>query len=180
MINYTLKRVNGEKIMTNKYYCQNGDLIEVGSDYIAYAEKLTVVGFHNDKVVIYCKEFVEEYLSYDVDEFKSLWQEPEQPDKDGWIKHTTGKQPVGGDVMVEVKLLDETLTSSRYFQPLTAETCDWEDVDTYGCITHYRIVEQPTNEENSAVNELEEIKKRLEKLESFNCLIHKAQEAIKE
>lgn len=131
--------------MTNKKYrCKNGDLIEVGKEYsfldggtVYKAEVLKILP--SNKVVSYLVDSNGLGIA-DVDykgSFQSLWQE--QPDADGWIKHTTGKQPVADDVRVEVRA-KEVLEAGRagdYF---------WEDFQDK-TITHYRIVEDKQESE---------------------------------
>lgn len=56
--------------------------------------------------------------------------------KDGWIPHTTGKQPVGDDVMVEVQFKDNVLED-------LAKRFDWDRYNPFGSyIRNYRIVEE--------------------------------------
>jgi hypothetical protein len=137
----------------NQYYCKNGDLIEVGKEYNIHPYGKSVLKYISKGREFISEQDEEDFVHISSEScFQSLWQE--QPDEDGWIEHTTGKQPVADDVMVEVKLLDETLTSSRYHQVMTADEWDWEDVDTYGCITHYRIVEDKQEPEETLMDYL--------------------------
>jgi hypothetical protein len=62
-----------------KYYCQNGDLIEVGNIYANEDnEELEVVAIHHTDIVVFDGD---EYLGYRADELVSLWQE--QPGREG-------------------------------------------------------------------------------------------------
>jgi hypothetical protein len=124
--------------MTDKQYkCLNGDLIEVGKLYInEEGKRLEVIAIHNDDIVVLDGD---EYLGYFSYELISLWQE--QPDQDGWIKHTTGKQPVADDVLVRVKLGEDSFDVDR--------ADGWGGYWKNGRITHYRIVEDKQESEES-------------------------------
>jgi hypothetical protein len=215
-----------DKMTDKKYYCQNGDLIEVGKYYKWSDLRVKVIGIDTDRgfpVAVVDGE----YWGMALNEMQSLWQEPEEeakdkltarefnqgldrlifaggepipnprdkeieelkaktatlnemmqsnliiirerekeiaelkeklaeyesrrcepailPDEDGWIEHTTGKQPVADDVMVDVRFRD-----GGEIATLTAEEWVWEQgLDSSAQITHYRIVEDKQESEES-------------------------------
>lgn len=141
-----------------QYYCQNGDLIEVGKEYSIIRSdyyKVRVCRIKNNLIVVDYKGFKSEW---DESSFISLWQE--QPDEDGWIKRTTGKQPVADNVMVEVKYMDGLVGTGR------AKHESWSLKPSVFHITHYRIVEDKQEpEENKSC--LKDIEERLSRLESL-------------
>jgi hypothetical protein len=91
-------------------------------------------------------------------------------DKDGWIPHTTGKQPVADDVVVEVKYKDDS--------------CDigLAKREPWNCpykITHYRIVEDKQKLEEKVsrgelINQLDEryLDSRINQWTPYDVLSH--------
>lgn len=60
-------------------------------------------------------------------------------DDDGWIEHTTGKQPVADDVMVDIFVRKE-IESGHQIEVLPASCYDWTCKDQYE-ILKYRVIE---------------------------------------
>ena len=143
--------------MTDKQYkCLNGDLIEVGKEYQwGKSSKVEVLKILKDNQVISWCEVGDVVEIDDIEDYDSLWQE--QPDKDGWIPHTTGKQPVADGVVVELKL-----KSGYEVQSWKAK--HWDMLDDCADITHYRIVEDKQEPEELC---LKDIEKRLTELEEY-------------
>ena len=150
--------------MTNKqYYCLNGDLIEVGKEYRILDRRSAglVKCICERKYDIWLLVELESYDEFvNINSFQSLWQE--QPDKDGWIKHTTGKQPVADDLLVEIKIGGFTSTPER------AEVWGvyWED----GHITHYRIVEDKQEPEETFIDYIESFGQKIVDISPYEII----------
>jgi hypothetical protein len=154
--------------MTDKQYkCLNGDIIEVGKEYkdVFAEDSITkVIAFYNNKIIgVYERGDKPSYDEFNENEFVSLWQE--QPDKDEWIKHTTGEQPVDDGVVVEIKIGGFTSNPGR----AEAWGVYWED----GHITHYRIVEDKQEPEETEktlsylCGEVQQLKLKMEWVENY-------------
>lgn len=148
-----------------KYYCQNGDLIEVGKEYkdIHDNDPIKVVGFDGETIII---EYSDGLAAYEERDFESLWQALEdqkdkeiaelkaklaeyesvgsEPDEDGWIEHTTGKQPVADDMLVDIKAKNGEISSNERAAHWVIWDKDW--------ITHYRIVEDKQESDKTLEN----------------------------
>lgn len=78
------------------------------------------------------------------DEFKALKatidKQEEKPLDDGWILHTTGEQPVGDDVVVEVKYKDGTICSPDFAEGWVWDLCIMQGDSA---IIAYRIISEP-------------------------------------
>jgi hypothetical protein len=156
--------------MTDKQYkCLNGDIIEVGKEYkdVFAKDSITkVIAFYNNKIIgVYERGDKPSYDEFNENEFVSLWQE--QPDKDGWILHTTGKQPV-----LDIKWVDAKWSDGFISYGVKASLLRTWKKDTtcpLGWVTHYRIVEDKQEPEESANNaDVGSIKlKKLRKVEKI-------------
>jgi hypothetical protein len=149
--------------MTDKQYkCRNGDLIEVGKEYefgkVAKVEVLKIL--KDNQVISWCEEDGEVDID-DIEDYDYLWQE--QPDKDGWIPHTTGKQPFADGVVVELKWNDGDIAI------YDAEVVNWRSIQ----LTHYRKVEdkqEPEEIENTLsylCGAVQQLKLKMEWVENY-------------
>lgn len=79
-------------------------------------------------------------------------------DNDGWIEWKGGKQPVGDNVLVEIKI-----RGGRYLYPALSGSWNWIWINNSEDIIAYRIIEEPKEEKHEITfNSYEEYEQRIQ------------------